>query len=84
MSVANFLSYVDKGYYDGLIFHRVIPEFMIQGGGFTPKMQEKTEGLVAPIKNEANNGLRQRTRHDRHGAHSESQFGDQSVLHQPR
>ena len=55
ISVKNFLAYVDSGHYDGTIFHRVIPDFMVQGGGFTADMrQKKTE---APIKNEANNGL---------------------------
>ena len=51
ITVANFLGYVDDGFYDGLIFHRVIDGFMIQGGGFAPDMQQKTAG--APIKNEA-------------------------------
>lgn len=55
-TVANFLSYVDEGHYDGTIFHRVIDGFMIQGGGFSPDMQEKpTTG--SPIENEADNGL---------------------------
>lgn len=54
-TVANFLDYVDSGFYDGTIFHRVIPEFMIQGGGFTPDFTQKETG--APIKNEAGNGL---------------------------
>jgi cyclophilin family peptidyl-prolyl cis-trans isomerase len=54
-TVQNFLWYVDKGFFDGLIFHRVIDGFMIQGGGFTPAMKKK-EGN-APIENEANNGL---------------------------
>ena len=55
ITVENFLGYVNDGYYDGIIFHRVIPNFMIQTGGFTPDMKQKTP--KAPIKNEANNGL---------------------------
>jgi peptidyl-prolyl cis-trans isomerase B (cyclophilin B) len=55
LSVENFLNYVDKKFYDGTIFHRVIPTFMIQGGGFTADMMKKATG--APIKNEADNGL---------------------------
>ncbi|WP_435019015.1 peptidylprolyl isomerase [Tundrisphaera sp. TA3] len=59
-TVANFLQYVDKGFFDGLIFHRVIPGFMIQGGGMTEvngRLQEKTEGAMPPIKNESGNGI---------------------------
>ena len=55
-TVENFLQYVKSGQYNGTIFHRVIPDFMIQGGGFDRNMQEKK--TRAPIKNEANNGLR--------------------------
>lgn len=55
-TVKNFLSYVKDDFYDGTIFHRVIDGFMIQGGGFTPDMKEKT--TRAPIKNEAANGLK--------------------------
>lgn len=55
ISTKNFLAYVDKGFYTNTIFHRVIPNFMIQGGGFTQQMQQKDTD--APIKNEASNGL---------------------------
>jgi peptidyl-prolyl cis-trans isomerase B (cyclophilin B) len=55
-STANFLAYVAKGHYDNTVFHRVIPGFMVQGGGFVPGMSEKKGD--APIQNEANNGLK--------------------------
>ena len=55
-SVENFLSYVKKGHYDNTIFHRVIPGFMVQGGGFAPGMAQKPTD--AQIDNEANNGLK--------------------------
>lgn len=55
-TVANFVNLVQSGFYDGLIFHRVIPGFMIQGGGLTARMQQKD--TEAPIKNEADNGLK--------------------------
>ncbi|RWA48962.1 cyclophilin [Cupriavidus sp. UYMSc13B] len=55
-SVENFLSYVRKGHYDNTIFHRVIKNFMVQGGGFEPGMKQK--GTDAPIENEAGNGLK--------------------------
>jgi cyclophilin family peptidyl-prolyl cis-trans isomerase len=56
ISVKNFLEYVDTGFYNGTIFHRVIANFMIQGGGFEPGMKQKSGR--APIKNEADNGLK--------------------------
>jgi peptidyl-prolyl cis-trans isomerase A (cyclophilin A) len=56
LSVANFLAYVDRGHYDNTQFHRVIPGFMVQGGGFDADMQQKP--TAAPVRNEANNGLR--------------------------
>jgi cyclophilin family peptidyl-prolyl cis-trans isomerase len=56
LSVANFLQYVKSGFYDGVIFHRVIPSFMVQTGGFTPDMKQKpTKGQIS---NESKNGLR--------------------------
>jgi peptidyl-prolyl cis-trans isomerase B (cyclophilin B) len=55
-SAANFLAYVAKGHYDNTIFHRVIPGFMVQGGGMAPGMAQKATD--APIVNEANNGLK--------------------------
>jgi peptidyl-prolyl cis-trans isomerase B (cyclophilin B) len=55
-TVANFLSYARDGFYDGTIFHRVIDNFMIQGGGFDTEMEQKTNG--EPIENEADNGLK--------------------------
>jgi peptidyl-prolyl cis-trans isomerase A (cyclophilin A) len=56
ITVRNFLKYVRSGHYEGTVFHRVMPGFMIQGGGFTPELEEKpTQG---PIKSEAKNGLR--------------------------
>ena len=56
VTTANFLTYVEQGHYESTIFHRVIPRFMIQGGGFTADMQKKKTN--PPIKNEASNGLK--------------------------
>ena len=55
LSTANFLTYVKEGFYDGTIFHRVIPGFMAQGGGFTKDFEQKS--THKPVQNEANNGL---------------------------
>jgi len=56
ISTQNFLSYVDEGFFDSTVFHRVIPGFVVQGGGMTADMQQKR--TRAPIRNEADNGIR--------------------------
>ncbi len=56
LSVENFVNYVNNGHYDGLIFHRIIPGFMVQGGGLEPGMKERPN--LSPIQNEADNGLK--------------------------
>ena len=60
VSTVNFLTYALAGYYDGTIFHRVMRNLIIQGGGVTPDHEPKTEGLRAPILNEATNNLQNR------------------------
>jgi cyclophilin family peptidyl-prolyl cis-trans isomerase len=56
LTVANFLRYVDEGFFDGTIFHRIVPGFVIQGGGLTPDFSQKK--THPPVKNEATNGVR--------------------------
>ena len=79
ITAENFLQYVDSGFYDGTIFHRVIPGFMIQGGGYTSVTDLKKTGLRRPIRSEAKNGLKN-TRGSvamaraRNGASATSQF----------
>ncbi|MFQ5492305.1 MAG: peptidylprolyl isomerase, partial [Phycisphaerae bacterium] len=58
VTVYNFLRYADEKFYDGTIFHRVMPNFMIQGGGMTPDLEKKTTGLHPAIRNEWQNGLK--------------------------
>ncbi len=81
-TVKNFLGYVNSGFYNGTIFHRVIPGFMIQGGGMTPGMKEKPTGAENPERS------RQRTqephRYPGHGAHQRPALGLGTVLHQHR
>lgn len=57
-TAANFLQYAKDGYFEGTLFHRIIPGFMAQGGGLEPGMVDKQDGHRAPIQNEADNGLK--------------------------
>ncbi len=96
ISVLNFHKYATSGYYNGTIFHRVIGDFMIQGGGFTADMGKKTEGLLSGIENEWQNGLKNETgtiamaRLGRQPNSATSQFfinvkvGGNTILDQPR
>lgn len=58
ITAENFLQYAKDGYFEGTLFHRIIPGFMVQGGGLLPGMENKMDGQRAPIQNEANNGLK--------------------------
>ena len=80
ITAANFEQYVKDGFYDGVIFHRVIKGFMIQGGGMTPDMGEKA--TRDSIQNEAQNGLKKRQIHHRHGAYPSPAFRIRPVLYQ--
>ena len=84
VSVVNFLTYVQDGFYEGTIFHRVISGFMVQGGGLSEDLSPKTEGLRGGILNEATNNIRNRRGTIAMGPHRESQLGTRSVLHQHR
>ena len=79
-SVENFLSYVKKGHYDNTIFHRVIPGFMVQGGGFEPGMAQKP--TYAQIDNEANNGLKNNNYTVAMARTNAPPFRHRAVLHQ--
>ncbi len=80
-TVDNFLAYVKAGHYDGTVFHRVIENFMIQGGGMKADMSEKP--TRAPIPLESRNGLDEPARHAGDGAHDGPELGHRAVLHQP-
>ena len=82
MTVENFLAYVNSGFYNGTVFHRVMGGFMIQGGGMTPDLQPKT--TKAPVKNESYNKLRNERGTIAMGTHQCPGQRDQPVFHQSR
>ena len=82
LAVQNFLEYVRSGHYEGTIFHRVMPDFMIQGGGYDAEMNEREPR--GPIKNEARNGLRNERGHVGHGPHAQGPQRPRPVLLQPQ
>ncbi len=87
VSVDNFMKYVDKGFYDGLVFHRVIPDFMIQTGGMTDTgatIREKREGAFPADQERVGQRPEQRPRVDRDGPDEQPELGNLAVLHQPR
>ncbi len=79
-TVANFVSYAKAGFYNGTVFHRIIDGFMIQGGGFDGKLEQKKTN--APIPNEAANGLKNTIGSIAIGTHRRPQFGNGTVFHQ--
>ena len=83
-TVENFLKYVDDKFYDNLIFHRVIPGFMIQGGGVDASMNEKQQGKRAPIRNESGNGLSNLRGTIAMARHQRSELRHLPVLYQSR
>ena len=72
--VANFLTYVDMGYYSGTVFHRVVPGFVVQGGGVDRQLRARSP--LPPVANESRNGLQEHARHRRGGAHRRPRFRD--------
>ena len=84
LTVENFLRYAESKYYEGTIFHRVMSNFMIQGGGFTAEMDKKTEGLAQANQKRVEERFEERTRYDLHGAHPSGGFSHIAIFHQRR